>query len=235
MLKDLIDIPLRLLMVGAVMLAAYLAPVTLIYFPRDVGLVELPPIDADVAAASYYDDIYGEADGEGAAAKADENDDSEYVSIGKGANQGYDLPQMVREFVDDLNLHEAKTLEVGAGSGQLQDIVDDYTGLDIAESAARYFHKPFVQGSATALPFEDDSFDALWTVWTVEHVPDPEKAMSEMRRVVRPGGKIFFFSGLELRELGRQRIQATALRIARPVGQDWQGESRVTRQSSVSG
>lgn len=193
MLKDLIDLPLRLLMVAAVMFFGYFGPVTAIYFPMDVGLVELPPVDSDGDAASYYDELYGDEDGEGAAAKTEDGDDSEYVSLGKEANKGYDIPKEVADFVERFGLQNAKTLEVGAGSGQLQDIVENYTGLDIAESAARYFHKPFVQGSATDLPFEDDSFDVAWTIWTIEHVPDPEKAMEELRRVVRPGGMIYFF------------------------------------------
>ena len=86
---------------------------------------------------------------------------------------------------------DARVLEVGAGSGTLQDIVEDYTGLDIAASAVRYFHKPFVHGSATDLPFADNEFDAIWTVWTLEHVPNPERALQEMRRVVKPGGYLF--------------------------------------------
>lgn len=46
-------------------------------------------------------------------------------------------------------------LKLGAGSGFLRDMVDDYTGFEIASSAGRYFHKPFVHGSVTSLPFDD--------------------------------------------------------------------------------
>ena len=73
----------------------------------------------------------------------------------------------------------------------MQDLVEDYTGLDISSSARRFFHKPFVLGSATAMPFEDNSFDAVWTVWVLEHIPAPEQALREIRRVVKPGGHIF--------------------------------------------
>jgi SAM-dependent methyltransferase len=93
----------------------------------------------------------------------------------------------VREFVDRYGLEEARTLDVGAGAGLLQDIVVDYTGLDIAESAAAHFHKPFVQGSALDLPFGDNEFGSIWTLAMLEHVPDPEKALEEMRRVGKPG------------------------------------------------
>jgi SAM-dependent methyltransferase len=75
----------------------------------------------------------------------------------------------------------------------LQDVVDDYTGLDISGNARRYYHKPFVEASATDMPFPDDSFDAVWSIWVLEHIPSPERALSEMRRVVRDGGTIFLW------------------------------------------
>jgi SAM-dependent methyltransferase len=41
------------------------------------------------------------------------------------------------------------------------------------------------------LPFGDDAFDAAWTIWVFEHVPNPEAALVEMRRVVRDGGLLY--------------------------------------------
>jgi SAM-dependent methyltransferase len=38
------------------------------------------------------------------------------------------------------------------------------------------------------MPFADNSFDAAWSIWVLEHIPNPEKALDEMRRVIRPGG-----------------------------------------------
>src|SRR5262245_13442697 len=61
----------------------------------------------------------------------------------------------VAQFVADNKLEHARTLEVGSGEGALQDVVEDYTGFDIAPTAARYYHKPFVAGTATAMPFRD--------------------------------------------------------------------------------
>jgi SAM-dependent methyltransferase len=95
-------------------------------------------------------------------------------------------------------------LEVGAGSGRLQDIVDDYTALDISASARQFFHKPFVEASATNMPFPDNSFDAVWSIWVLEHIPNPEKAMLEIRRVVKPGGYIFFRPTYEVNRYAAQ-------------------------------
>jgi len=40
------------------------------------------------------------------------------------------------------------------------------------------------------MPFPDNSFDALWTFRVLEHIPNPERALLEMRRVVKSGGYI---------------------------------------------
>ncbi|XPP27308.1 MAG: bifunctional demethylmenaquinone methyltransferase/2-methoxy-6-polyprenyl-1,4-benzoquinol methylase UbiE [Leucobacter sp.] len=48
----------------------------------------------------------------------------------------------------------------------------------------------FVHADATALPFEDDSFDAATISFGLRNVSDPRRALAEMRRVVRPGGRI---------------------------------------------
>ena len=41
------------------------------------------------------------------------------------------------------------------------------------------------------MPFTNDSFDGVWSIWVFEHVPNPEQAFSEARRVTRDGGTLF--------------------------------------------
>lgn len=48
----------------------------------------------------------------------------------------------------------------------------------------------FVQGDATALEFEDGSFDAVTISYGLRNVSDPELALREMARVTRPGGRL---------------------------------------------
>jgi SAM-dependent methyltransferase len=38
------------------------------------------------------------------------------------------------------------------------------------------------------MPFADSSFDGIWSIWVLEHIPEPERALREMRRVLKPGG-----------------------------------------------
>jgi SAM-dependent methyltransferase len=41
------------------------------------------------------------------------------------------------------------------------------------------------------MPFSDNSFDASWSIWVFEHVPNPEQAFREARRVTRDGGYLY--------------------------------------------
>jgi SAM-dependent methyltransferase len=102
------------------------------------------------------------------------------------------IPEL-KQFVLDHDLVErGRCLEIGCGRGVYQDLVRDYVGTDISDTAGQNILKTFRQCSATELPFPDSSFDGAWTIWVIEHVPNPEKAMAEMRRTLRPGGVLFF-------------------------------------------
>jgi len=97
---------------------------------------------------------------------------------------------MLQAFVNKYAGAHARALEIGSGSGLLQDTVERYVGIDISMTARRFFHKPFLQSSATDLPFRDNAFDAAWTIWVLEHVANPERALNEIRRVVKHNGYI---------------------------------------------
>ncbi len=116
---------------------------------------------------------------------------SRYETIARKAAQAFHTRDRVAEFVDTYHLSKAHVLDVGAGEGLLQDAVEDYTGLDISATARAKYHKPFVQADARAMPFPDGQFDALWTVFVLEHIPNPEQALREMRRVLKPGGYLY--------------------------------------------
>jgi SAM-dependent methyltransferase len=146
------------------------------HFPWQYG--DHPDTSSFEASAGYFDNVFARP-----VEEITQNAQDNHESAGITAD--------LAAFVRDYDLGGKRILDVGAGSGIFQDLVEDYTGLDIAASAARYFHKPFVVASATEMPFEDGKFDAIWTIWTLEHVPDPELALSEMRRVLGDGGLLY--------------------------------------------
>ncbi|MFJ4652959.1 demethylmenaquinone methyltransferase [Nocardia sp. NPDC088792] len=57
-------------------------------------------------------------------------------------------------------------------------------------SAGRFRNVPMVAGDAMALPFADDSFDAVTISYGLRNVSDPDLALREMLRVTKPGGRL---------------------------------------------
>lgn len=58
-----------------------------------------------------------------------------------------------------------------------------------------------------SLPFEDDSFDTALSTWTMCTIPDPAAALAELRRVLRPGGRLHFVEHGLAPDAGVQRWQ----------------------------
>ena len=159
-----------------------------LHFPYDVDA----PLTAEEvkAAQKYYTEAYQKPVTEN---KEESEYETEYLRVAQFAAEAYHIEDRVRAFVKRFNLTDRPVLEIGSGRGYLQDIAQNYTGLDISSSVARFYHKKFVLGSATAMPFPDDSFDGIWSIWVFEHVPNPEQAFSEARRVTRDNGVLFLF------------------------------------------
>jgi len=101
------------------------------------------------------------------------------------------IKEQIGAIVTHYNLDKGAVLDIGSGGGYLQDATQNYTGLDISPTAARFYHKKFVVGSATAMPFQDESFDGAWSIAVFEHIPNPEQALYETRRVMRDNGVLF--------------------------------------------
>jgi ubiquinone/menaquinone biosynthesis C-methylase UbiE len=191
---------IRAAFLGVSVVAALSATATLIAYPWGTD----PQGDETSRTRSYYGTTYAAVAGAPNAAPASttvqplSKEEEYYVQYARESAAKANIRSKIERFVQNHGLQDKKVLEVGAGSGLLQDIVSDYTGLDISPTARRFFHKPFVEASATEMPFADNTFDALWSVWVLEHIPNPEKALAEMRRVLKPGGYIYLHPAFDV-------------------------------------
>ena len=103
-----------------------------------------------------------------------------------------------------------EVLEVGCGTGlileRLAGLAERAVGVDLSPGMlehARARGLDVHEASATALPFEDECFDAAVSFKVLAHVEDISVAMGEMGRVVRPGGRVMaeFYNRRSMRAL----------------------------------
>jgi SAM-dependent methyltransferase len=95
---------------------------------------------------------------------------------------------------------EATVLDVGCGRDSLAVAAlrraKRSCGVDLVADDLR--HNRVVQlpvlATAYQLPFRAESFDVIASQWVVEHFPEPERAFSEMARVLRPNGALILLT-----------------------------------------
>jgi len=104
--------------------------------------------------------------------------------------------KLIREHLGELR--GRRVLDVGCGKGRFarvfreQEPAAEIWGLDISEEMLRHVPEGIQTraGSMTDLPFEDGFFDGAYATESLEHAVEIEKAVSEICRVVKPGGRI---------------------------------------------
>lgn len=109
------------------------------------------------------------------------------------------LNEMTEEILK-ATLPEGKILDAGCGSGHLATRLTSangkrsVTGVDISLSMLKNFSSMSrlsgVQGSLEHLPFASNTFDGVFSMRVFPHLRNPEAALAELSRVVRPGGAV---------------------------------------------
>jgi ubiquinone/menaquinone biosynthesis C-methylase UbiE len=148
-------------------------------------------------------------------------------------DQRNDRPiELYRQAVGSVDLTGRNVLEVGSGRGGGSWYVTRYlkphamTGLDYSSRAIEFckgrFEHPqlsFVEGSAEALPFPDASLDVVINVESSHCYPSMERFLSEVRRVLRPGGSfcIADFRAVDDLPALREQLAASGLDVVEEV------------------
>jgi ubiquinone/menaquinone biosynthesis C-methylase UbiE len=110
----------------------------------------------------------------------------------------------LRELFDELAGSDGDLLEIGCGIGvdsiELARCGFRVTGIDLTQAAIdiakqhaahRQVEIAFQRGNAEALEFSDNAFDAVYSFGVLHHTPNMRRAISEVHRVLKPGGTAF--------------------------------------------
>ena len=115
----------------------------------------------------------------------------------------YWVEPFIPEFAEFDKWKDKNVLEVGCGTGS--DLIEFarkgaiVTGIDLSTKSIELAKRrleiyQYVGGvfeaDAESLPFEDNTFDMVYSLGVLHHTPDTEKAISEIYRVLKPGGNV---------------------------------------------
>lgn len=112
--------------------------------------------------------------------------------------------QILASFVEDIcrrvTDRRPRILDVGCGTGANLLMLSQYgdaEGVDISEDALAFCRERGLDkvrlGAGEKLPYDDGTFDLVTAFDVVEHMDDDLAGLREMRRVLRPGGRVLLF------------------------------------------
>jgi SAM-dependent methyltransferase len=112
--------------------------------------------------------------------------------------------KILESFLEDICSHitdrRPRILDVGCGTGANLLMLSKYgdaEGVDVSEDALAFCRERGLKnvklGAAEKLPYDDGSFDLVTALDVVEHLDDDLGGLREMRRVLRPGGRVLLF------------------------------------------
>lgn len=136
-----------------------------------------------------------------------------------------------------------RALDLGCGSGRhaavMAEAYDEVLAVDLSEPmlelARRERARPGIRYERRDLrevtPERDGTFDLVFTAHTLHHVPDLQRALSGIRRLVRPGGQVIAVDNVDERRTvprewfvreARRALRDDLLRRRRPVREAWE-------------
>jgi SAM-dependent methyltransferase len=120
----------------------------------------------------------------------------------------YISKRKLRRIIQDINANNLNGLNIGSG---VTNYSENIINFDLQK-----FKNVEVLGDLYHLPFGDNSFDYVFSVYVLEHVPDTQKAINEMFRVLKPGGKAYclvpFIQGFHAAPADFSRLTISGIR-----------------------
>jgi phosphatidylethanolamine/phosphatidyl-N-methylethanolamine N-methyltransferase len=146
------------------------------------------------------------------------------------------VDQGIKAAAGRLNRLNGRLLEVGVGTGLALPYYGPQlkvTGIDMSPDMLQRARKRVADGGlgnveallemdATAMTFADGSFDAAVAAYVMTVVPDPERVMHEVARVLKPGGQLIVVSHFSVDKGVRGMVEKAISRHASRIG--WRPE-----------
>ena len=108
--------------------------------------------------------------------------------------------EIYKAIADDLVTADTLLLDAGCGEANL---IDDYMGMAERVVGVDRYVQPVretieindvIESDIGHLPFADESFTLVMNSWVMEHLEQPEQVLSEIARVLKPGGHFLFIT-----------------------------------------
>jgi ubiquinone/menaquinone biosynthesis C-methylase UbiE len=148
-----------------------------------------------------------------------------------GNIEGPDTPELVLRAVAECS--PRRVLEVGGGEGELaarivRELGAELVGIDQSERMVEIQRAKGIDarlGDVERLPFGDGTFDTAVAAWMLYHATDVERAVSELARVLGPGGRLVAVTNAidhlhELWELAGRETSARAFGFRSENGEE---------------
>ena len=110
------------------------------------------------------------------------------------------IASLVKKICKTLDKPNPRILDVGCGTGANLKMLADYgsaEGVDISSQAVDFCRQRGLDsvklGAIERLPYEDSAFDLVTALDVIEHLDDDVAGLREMRRVLRPDGRVLLF------------------------------------------
>jgi SAM-dependent methyltransferase len=154
----------------------------------------------------------------------------------------------LRSYLPKERFNGKKVLEIGLGYGTLGQLLAahgaDYYGVDIAPGPVEMMRERLRrvgkdldgrvrQGSALQLPFEEATFDYVYTIGCLHHTGEVPRSVSEVHRVLRPGGTavVMLYNAHSFRQL----VHVSRLRLRRGNGKAVEEQVRALYDTNQAG
>lgn len=118
------------------------------------------------------------------------------------ANRKRDLADS-SAFLGEIHNETGRVLDLACGLVSVLEFLpgpSEIVAVDALQSEYAKLYTPadsritYQQGDGEQMPqFADNTFDAVWHINALDHTPHPERVVAEIRRILKPGGRLYFW------------------------------------------